>query len=347
MRFVLQTIESILFSLFPRKKLEQLVIKQLDAHFCHSPYEYILTSSGRSALALLFERIKNDSEKKCHSVLLPDYICNVVHDAARYSGLKSLTYMTDENYKPVVSDMRDKMLGGGCCVLLASILGRINNNKKIVSEVRSVDPQCIIIYDECQNLMGARKIDLDRNSHIVLSFNNKMTPGLLGGVLVSMNSNDLIKIHVHNNMINWEYNVVMLLTYLKQNLKELYYAIRAKYPEPSAIEFSLCQGKYSVYPGPISRISLSAAYVALKNLSFHHEVLIKNNELAREWHKKGIISIQGEPETNDAPYIPIVNNNPKGRFPIKGRYGTQGEPPKDGTENCLILSNSFLYLLEM
>lgn len=345
MRFFLHTIESILSAMIPKRKLERLVIKQLNAHFCHSLYKYIFTSSGRSALALLFESLKNDSERKCHSVLLPDYLCNVVQEAAKFSGLKIRIYMTDNNYKPVVSDICKKLGRGGNCVLLASIFGRINNEVKIVKEIRAIDPQCVIIYDECQNLIGAKKIVLDRNSFIVLSFNNKMTPGLLGGMVVSMDDNNLLKVRDYNNVTSCKYNAIMLIAYLKQNLKILFHAVKAIYPEPSAIEFSLCQGKYSVRPEPMSRISISAAYVALKNLTFHHKVLVRNNKVAQELQKRGFISIQGKLETGDAPYIPVVNHS-NGSIPMKGRYGSSCDETKEGTENCIILSNSFLYTID-
>lgn len=59
-------IKPILYVVISKQKPKQFAIKQFNAHFhfCHSLYIYILTSLGRSALALfgIFNPFKNVSE---------------------------------------------------------------------------------------------------------------------------------------------------------------------------------------------------------------------------------------------------------------------------------------------
>lgn len=340
-RFIIYTILTIFLAILPKKILYPAVIKQLDKIFNIPEYRYTLLSSGRSALACLLNDIKS---KGYNTILLPDYICNVVYEAARYCGMMIIPYKTDDNYKVFIPDIIEK-LTENCCILFASYLGRSQNYTDIVRKIRSIKPNTIIIYDECQNIIGANKITLDYNSHIILSFNNKITPGLLGGAIVSLNKN--YTINKRNIFSDFKYNVVCFLAYIKYNLLLLYTAITGKYPEPKAIEISSCNGKYSVEPTMISSISLAAAFMSLKNLTFHQKVLLKNDEFLINLQERGIIFIQEYPDIKEAPYIPVlINKDINISLPLKGRYGLDNDCRKENACLCFMKSNFFIYKMK-
>jgi hypothetical protein len=340
-RFMLQTIKSILLTLLPYHMLKDSLIKELENHFNQADYNYYLTSSGRSALSLLLANLKK--EEYPNVILLPDYICNAVFESSKYAGWDIRTYHTID-FKPCLISINEMIQDNeDCCILLASYLGRFNCYDETILNIKSVNPNCKIIFDQCQNFIGANKVKLDENSFIILSFNNKITPGLLGGAIISKRNDLNLKL---KSTSSWEFirfNFNVLLAYIKQNSKELFYAMKGVYPKPEPIEVSACKGKYDVKPYPIAKISLSAAYISIKNILFHSKVIKENNDRLNELNNRGALKIQGIPDMEYAKYIPVVlNSNTKYLFPLKGKYGlSDGCCNKEEAGYSFIISSVF------
>lgn len=344
-KHLVRVLKILVISLLPYNLLNRKFLFYIKMHFSNEKYYYGLTKSGRSALSLLLINIKKDTDNSCNTILLPDYICNVVYEAAKYSGMEIVVYKTDCNFNPIIEDIALAIEGKiHCCVLLASIFGR-RVKKEIIHMINEINPNCSIIYDESQNLICANKVTLDDKSHMIISFNNKMTPGLLGGVLITKNKEYISGILRPSIIRNIIYNIIMIATYVKQNIKILYDATTCNYRNRVVIEISKCKGKYSVEPYQISKISLCSAIMALKNIKWHQELLLENNNFIRSLEKGGYIEIIGTPDIDFPPYIPAkILIDIHGVIPLKGKYGmSDGTTINHAPDYSIIASNIFLY----
>ncbi len=304
--------------------------------------EYVWAASGRSALALLYNTIKRYG--KINTVLLPDYICNVVYEAANRSGMHIVRYATEDSM-PCIDDILHIISSNQeCCVTFVSYFGRSIDYCKIIATIREISNEIIIIFDECQNLLNADINVLDENIFSVLSFNNKMTPGLLGGAIVLKNSHYVFSIPLETRFRRIICELEMVLSYNLLFFKMIKTALSRAYPFPSTFEWSSCFGKYSVEPRRIYKVSLVSAYLSVKNVKYHKSILTHNMEFAYQMAEKGIIRIIGSPNAKLVAYLPIeVDNVLVGKIPLKGKYRVLKDESSNKGHVCMILSHTFIY----
>lgn len=304
--------------------------------------EYTWTASGRSALALLYSTIRKNKRIDIDTVLLPDYICNVVYEAANKSGMHIIQYTT-EDYMPCMDDiLRIIRNNHKCCVTFVSYFGRNIDYFKIIATIRAISGDTIIIFDECQNLFNADMNVLEENIFSVLSFNNKMTPGLLGGVIISRNSHFTFDIMPEPWFKRIIRELEVVLSYSLFFLKMIKTALNDDWPIP-ATERSSCQGKYGVEPKKIYKVSLAAAYLGVKNTGYHKQILKHNLKFAYSMAEKGIIRIIGHPNTDITAYLPIeVDSSFFSKIPLKGEYWVSDNENKKG-HIYMVLSHSLKY----
>jgi hypothetical protein len=162
-------------------------IKWLENFFVKLKYRRFYFS-GRVAFFRSLVALKT----KAHVLLLPDYICNVLHKAANKAGFDVVTYNTNSLHEPDVFHILDitKKIKKPFILCLAPILGADGGESWITSKKgrnwRS-ENKVILIFDACQDIsrIESKKLLQENNILLISSFNDKSFPGLMGSVVVS------------------------------------------------------------------------------------------------------------------------------------------------------------------
>jgi len=232
-------------------------------------------------------------------------------------------------------------------VLIASYLGRVNNHASIIDKLHSQEPSTIIIFDECQNFFGSNLVPLSENIYLLLSFNNKMMPGFLGGAVVAAKT-DKRAAEIYNASLpkNIFHEVETFVGFCKQSFGIFFSYGWRKFKHPSIGDYSTCKGKYSVAPAEIMKTSISALCCSLWRADKYQQNLKDNLSAVKEYLASQKISIIGSPNSEFIIYLPIsVDHSKYGLLPLKGEYQLIcGQPSKKGCI-CLIISSSMKYRL--
>lgn len=341
--FVGISLQTILLSVLPERQLYAKALCAMEGFLGIGGLqeELCFASSGRASLTMLFLYLRKRQEKPISTVLLPDYICNVVCASAEHAGLKTRFYETSD-YCPCMQSVKELLTEcDSACVLFASLMGHCCEHDVLYAAVRSQHPQVPIIFDECQNLPGFRgalPISMHEDIYCVISFNNKMTQGLLGGAVYGLPQE------------NWEFEPQtaavrrrmqwnMRASYIKQATKTLREYMTGRYHAPEDEEMSTCEGKYSVAPLRIYKVSLAAACLGLLNWA-HHESLLKRNEKSLLQDNEMVHKVNVG--NNPLPlYIPIIRNDSFiGRYPLKGKYWTKSPCPQYQNQMYIVAHNT-------
>ncbi|MGE4285568.1 MAG: hypothetical protein AB7F23_03045 [Phycisphaerae bacterium] len=216
-------------------------------------------------------------------VLVPDYICNVVHKACSDAGLSVSEYPTDENLMPLWEDLGELLKEDENTILIVtSMMGACPVLSDGMVELENAHPELFVISDECQNLVSQSPVLLRSNRAIVFSFNDKTCPGLMGGGVVCLD-NMLLKPQHHSIQNSVKVTLSFLCAMLKRLSKDLCLMIRlltsrnSLYSVPDGYEFSECtSAHYNTCPEAINKISAAYAMLNLRNLS-RFEQIRKNN----------------------------------------------------------------------
>lgn len=292
-----------------------------------------ITSSGRAALRKLFLLEGNEY------IILPEYICNVVPMAAE--GKNILYYTIDHEYHIDYECIRQYLKEyDGCCILLPSYLNRECNFDEAISKIRTWSQSCRIIFDECQNYVSIQTLSpLDKNTFAVYSFNNKMTFGFLGGLIIQGIENDLC--FQEDEPTSFIDECHGLYALLRTAICDIINAKLLKFPYSDDLEVSKGHGIYSVEYKNCLKVSLAAASLIEKNWIWYHKCLEQNGKLMMILSREGIIDPVAGYNTYDMPYLPINAIDTTLNIPIKGRYGgllAQNE----NRHQSIILSNIML-----
>jgi hypothetical protein len=168
--------------LIPTRLLRAWARSILRGRFCRDAEEVLFFLSGRSGLCEVLGRLQAASGGG--AVLVPDYVCNLVHKAVASCGLSPRVYATDEAFRPNLEQIEDALArGDAVAVLLASILGAQSSGPQIVRRIRRADPDVVILLDECQNLVPDSPARLDDRCVVLVSFNMKNVNGAMGGAV--------------------------------------------------------------------------------------------------------------------------------------------------------------------
>lgn len=341
--FTRLSLYTVLLSILPEKQLSALAYRAvkgfLGAEDLHA--ELCFASSGRAALTMVFRYLCRRQAKPVDTLLLPDYICNVVCAAAEYSGLRVRFYETSD-YAPCMKSVERALNEcDNACVLFASLMGHRCMHDALYTAVRASHPDTPIVFDECQNIAGLRDglPTLAREDvYCVISFNNKMTQGLLGGAVYGL-PREGWNFEPQPHAARGRMQLNMTMSYIRQNMNSLREYITGRYHAPEDEEKSACNGKYCVAPYRIYRISLAAAYLGIRNWARNERTLIENGQtLLRE---NGALDQVSKGDNPIPLYIPIGRDSGLiGRYPLKGRYWTRIPCPQYQDHLYIIAHNT-------
>lgn len=325
---------------YPRTCLENSLRQLIDENYYSGFKRIIFYKSGRSALAALLQNLKNrDADPR---ILLPDYICNVVYKAAKLNDFCIKSYSTDKQYRPQLDDLITKIKEENIhVVLLASIFGAQNNSGEIIRLIRSVQPDAIIILDECQNLIFNSPIEPDERTIVILSF-NKNIHGVFGGALCF--TDDFLEMSLPKSSYLWQLmlEITVCGSFFRRIIDRLrwemnfFFQGHPAYPIPH-IEYSLASSpQYNLLPEPITRISLSQAINGLKRIHRIENLHRRNFEVIKNFVEKNRLGeIQVTANIENTCYIPLsrCSKEISQYFYIKGPYALDENPTVPGNPN--------------
>lgn len=308
-----------LFIFIPKQFFIKQVCRELvKKHLLPNGQQIVYYKSGRAALRGLLETLKSiNPEYKI--IFLPDYICNVVYQAAETAGFSIQSYKTDDTFSPIwrelIPSVRDK---SHPVILLASMFGRVNSCQKNINIIFESNPEAFIVADECQHLVTNSTIGCAKNMAVIFSFNKKTIPGLMGGgVCVNGALSKLIKPIKLTKLKSVKVNARLFIHAIKELL--IYIHLYIGKPMFSDIDTPIYDYSvggnilYDTSPQEIAKLSVIRAWVCLRQL--------KNIERLRQKNYKAILTSMKEmllcpnlPEQMRAAYIPIQKKSLKRIF---------------------------------
>jgi hypothetical protein len=162
------------------------LLKRLETELCCSGTLFNARFSGRAALAELAKSAFCQTGRK--KVLLPDYICNVVVKAVIAAGGEPEFYKLNEKFEPDEASVA-RLVEQKCysVLLVASLYGADGGCGWIEQPLwrsRLALSGTAFIADLCQDFFRAKALSqslIGTNGYILISFNNKSFPGMMGG----------------------------------------------------------------------------------------------------------------------------------------------------------------------
>ena len=324
-RYIFRLIEATIGMLFFIRLKEKKTIQYIKDLIGNNDIECLMLRSGRSCLRYVFLNTHK-------TVLLPDYTCNVVEKAAE--GHRVDFYHVDEHYRYSLEEVLNYIKNKpDCTVVISSYLNRSNNWNEIIKRIRGISTECVIVFDECQNSLNLNSmVPVLDNVFYILSFNNKMSLGFLGGMIIGK------KLHQHSikkNKISDEIHAIY--AFIKYVIYDIKNAKHSMFSMPK-IETSDCKGIYSCDVVKPLRISISLAYLAMKHKEESISRLLDNYTVLTNEPIINEMIIDGSNERT-MPYLPAkIPADFYGLLPVKGPYGGLTHT-KEQIGNCLVLHN--------
>ncbi|MEM7789888.1 MAG: hypothetical protein AAF546_00680 [Verrucomicrobiota bacterium] len=158
---------------------------KLSAWISTENYTFTPTFSGRTALYLVAQKITKDRTES--TALVPDYICNVVHLALEKAGCAVEAYPTDPSGQPDTEAIEQILSRGHITLLLGCPLwgsdGLIDWAAKPGTTELLKKTGTFLVIDLCQAIGLRSKLPSLHTvvTAAIISFNNKCTPGMMGG----------------------------------------------------------------------------------------------------------------------------------------------------------------------
>ena len=324
-RYAFRLIQAIIGLLFFIELKEKKTIQSIKDQIGNNDIECMMLRSGRSCLRYILSSKQN-------TVLLPDYTCNVVEKAAE--GHQIDFYHVDNHYHYSLEEVLDHIKNKpNCTVVISSYLNRSNNWNEIIKRIRKISTECVIVFDECQNSLNLNSmVPVLDNVFYILSFNNKMSLGFLGGMIIGKK---LHKDSIEKNKIKDEIHAIY--AFIKYVIHDIKNAKHSMFSIPK-IEISDCKGIYSCDVVKPLRISISLAYFAMKHKEESISRLLNNYMILTNEPIINEMIIDGSNE-KIMPYLPArIPADYYGSLPVKGPYGGLTHT-KEQIDNCLVLHN--------
>jgi hypothetical protein len=306
-----------------------------------------LFKSGRSAVAAVFRAMARRHPGA--AVLVPDYICNVIHRAAVPYDVRLVTYRTDARFQVDLDDLEAKIRAESAKgVLLASLFGSQNRNPEVIERIRAADRRLILIVDDCQNLVSGTPFEPDDRTVVVFSFNMKHVPGVMGGGVAS--SADPLGLQqpgrdvASDLALEW----LVLLALLRQVRDVLVRSGLAlcgragSFAAPE-LEFSDCGRRlYNTGLQRIARLSLVRGILGLKTLGRLETLRRENFARLRAALGRGNWGRVVPTENVEvSPLVAVEGLHPGlvGRLPLKGPYARDDDPAASLWPDLLVIGN--------
>ena len=286
------------------------MIKKLFLNQIPIPREKIIFSfSGRVALNLLAKKLKNTG-----TVLIPNYICNVVDEAFLREEFTIKRYSLHNTFEPNIDEIIDMILHENVDVLLlASLYGSgcfldelYNKESKLSQTIKKYHIDVIIDFAQDFNQINHLSLSED-NYHYVFSFNDKSFLGSMGGIIITkLDFLELTyeELSIKNRLILIKNYVVKIITCKAKWLLRIYRLMRGvtdnKQVKKEEFEFSECiLFPYTYKNYKISNIQVFIAWIGLLRLSKYrkgkNKIFNQNNDFLNTKYVKMasyIINIQ-------------------------------------------------------
>ena len=309
-----------------RKNLSKSLQKQLgfDGNI-------LLTKSGRSALYILTNHLYINGYRK---VLIPFRLCNVVKMTLQKAGMDVYTYNNYNDLEFLLSDF--SLSKNKIPILLVATYFNERIDKSFIADMflEKFGTNAPIIFDECQsvhNFSFYNKYYSLENKYILLSFNDKYVPGIMGGALINKNE---VNFETRKMQAKQEFYFFL---YLLKSLMDFSFC---KIQKRINGEFSHCEGfRYEIDNYKISYASSLVAFRFLKVPDKLRKWFFNNNQIINKIDN-GNFDLRVYYLINQD----IVKRNEN--LPIKGPYLIRGnEPIEEAIEKTggVFLTNSFKY----
>lgn len=346
-RYLAGVAASLAMAALPRRLLERTLSSRLRDDFYPTCSHVVFYKSGRSALAAVFERLV--AERRGGVVLIPDYICNVVHRAAAGCELRLVAYRTDAAFHVDLDDLREKFCSEkAAALLLASLFGCQNRSRQLIERIRSFAPETLLIIDDCQNLVVEAPFCPDHQTVVVFSFNEKHIPGVMGGGVCSAANSLGLSEPTRRVAADLALEAMVMLSLLRQGKDMLLrsaaalFGLRRRFPAPKC-EHSPCQRLlYDTRVSRIARLSLARAIVGLKSLHVLASRRRENYARLRDAIHRGrwgrLVA------TENAEFSPLVaieglDAGLIGDLPLNGPYACDDDPAASLRPEVVVFRN--------
>ncbi len=337
-----EQISQMFLSLLPRAALVRILRRQISRDvFSCSRESVTLYKSGRAALRGVLETLHRCDVRRT-SVLIPDYICNVVARACCAAGFHVRTYSTTEACVPEWTELEHIVRTTEApVVLLCSLFGSVPVKDEHVKGLLSFNKQTIIVADECQNLIPHSGVEKTLAHVIVFSFNDKTCPGVMGGGAV-WNHGSFGKPFVEKApfMMRWKCRGGLCGLWLKRvwiearHILRLCFSVPVGYTQPTRFEYSECRSPhYDLRAEGIYAISAARAIVSVRALARYRDLRAANiNNIMDSFVRESIVNVSAT-KMHAPPFVPVVPTfvnmySCDIPFPLKAPYASPDDPSK-------------------
>jgi hypothetical protein len=289
--------------------------------------------SGRVALFLLAREIARTTDRRL--ALVPDYICNVVPVALEHAGFRVEPYPTDEGSEADEATLRRRLGQGDVALLVtASVFGSSAFLDALArAEWRDLLVQhgVHVVVDLCQDLSLTARVPLTygRNLSVIVSFNDKSIPGLMGGgVLTALGPPDGI------SPLTWsEMRSLVALARLRARQaiagRQL---VQDAIAPTRAFEFSRCEAfPYAFDATGVSKLQVVAALVGLANLATFRAA-------KRRWLETCADAV-AVPHIATSPYVVVRSRSSAAGRRLKQPYAVHRQPSVSLRPDQVIVHN--------
>ncbi|MBX9785993.1 MAG: hypothetical protein K2Y08_01525 [Alphaproteobacteria bacterium] len=309
---------------------KKLLLKKLKILLNTEGYTFTPQFSGRVALQNLIQYFSSEMESS-RCLYLPDYICNVVFKASEIVDANRIIYPTDVRCEPVLSFLkraiRKKKVG---IIVLASIFGssallKLLNREKVRKFIEKENIK--IILDLCQDISLLKHVPISKNIGVIISFNNKSFPGLMGGGILY---HDKLKFHEKSLPVGKKLKLYYILL---RDIKLKYFLRRPAFVGKS-YDYSRCvHFPYTFDNYKLSKIQFILAICGIKKINIY----LRNKIDTINLYKKEIIKTFFY-ETS--PYLILAN--PRFRKELNRKYKlsyAKHNDPKNTYKDITIIHN--------
>lgn len=141
-------------------------------------------SHGRTAFKYGLKYLKL---KKNDSILIPEYICDVVLEPLKYLKIKPIFYEIDKNFKCNLENIKKKFDTSTKALLIVNYFGFEEDKKKYLNFCKN--KSIFLIEDSCHSL-NIKLTDSTKISDFIFYSPKKILPEIYSGGILKINRND-------------------------------------------------------------------------------------------------------------------------------------------------------------
>ena len=160
-----------------------------------------LYQSGRNAIEALLVFLKE--KKGIHRIIMPDYMCSTVSDAALRAGVEILRYKVDRQYEYSMDEI-ESIMTADACIYIAHFFGKPISDNTIQKLKELMNQGKIVIEDVTLSLLSEPSESRMGFGTYLIGSLRKWFPIADGGML-STETSELPKMPERTNVSNYVY----------------------------------------------------------------------------------------------------------------------------------------------